>query len=186
MGKRELFVLVLTGRSSTDHSVVFLCDPMDYSLPGCSVHGIRQAGTLEWVAIPFSRESSWPRDWIQSSCFVGRFFTVWATREAQIEAEPKTYVSFLCSKSPLTLCPYNIYISIYFVLLQYSCSFFLKKKVFVFFCIHLNCTCKWYNEPMFNKICYETQQSPTYPCPVLFPQYHLFKLFMPGYFDISQ
>ena len=34
-----------------------LCDPMDYSLPGSSVHGILQARILEWVAIPFSRES---------------------------------------------------------------------------------------------------------------------------------
>ena len=35
-----------------------LCDPMDYSLPGSSVHGILQARTLEWVAILFSRGSS--------------------------------------------------------------------------------------------------------------------------------
>ena len=35
-----------------------LCDPMDYSLPGSSLHGIFQARILEWVAMPFSRESS--------------------------------------------------------------------------------------------------------------------------------
>ena len=35
-----------------------LCDPMDYSLPGSSVHGILQARTLEWAAIPFSSGSS--------------------------------------------------------------------------------------------------------------------------------
>ena len=40
-----------------------LCDPMDCSPPDSSVHGILQARTLEWVAIPFSRESSPPRDW---------------------------------------------------------------------------------------------------------------------------
>ena len=34
---------------------------------------------IEWVAIPFSRGSSWPRDWAQVSCIAGRFFTVWAT-----------------------------------------------------------------------------------------------------------
>ena len=39
-----------------------LCNPMDYSLPGSSVHGILQARLLEWVAIPFSRGSSQPRD----------------------------------------------------------------------------------------------------------------------------
>ena len=43
-------------------SCATLCDPMDYSLPGSSVHGILQARVLEWVAIPFSRGSSQPRD----------------------------------------------------------------------------------------------------------------------------
>ena len=38
------------------------CDPMNYSLPGPSVHGILQAIILEWVAISFSRGSSQPRD----------------------------------------------------------------------------------------------------------------------------
>ena len=59
-----------------------LCDPMDYSPPGSSVHGIFQARIQEWVAIPFSRRSSRPRDWTQVSCIVGRFFTIEATREA--------------------------------------------------------------------------------------------------------
>ena len=43
-------------------SCLTLCDPMNYSLPGSSVHGILQATILEWVAIPFSRGSFWPRD----------------------------------------------------------------------------------------------------------------------------
>ena len=43
-----------------------LCDPMDCSPPGSSVHGTLQARILEWVAIPFSRRSSQPRDWTQS------------------------------------------------------------------------------------------------------------------------
>ena len=58
-----------------------LCDPMDCSLLRSSVHGIFQAKVLEWVAISFSRGSSWPRDWTQVSHTVGRRFTVWATRE---------------------------------------------------------------------------------------------------------
>ena len=53
-----------------------LCDPMDCSLPGSSVHGIFQARILEWVAIPFSRRSSQPRNQTQVSCVAGRFFTV--------------------------------------------------------------------------------------------------------------
>ena len=42
-----------------------LCDPMDYSLPGSSGHGILQARILEWVAFPFSWGSSQPRDLTQ-------------------------------------------------------------------------------------------------------------------------
>ena len=53
-----------------------------YSLPSSTVHGILQARILEWVAIPFSKGSSQPRDWIQISHIAGRFFTIWATREA--------------------------------------------------------------------------------------------------------
>ena len=50
--------------------------PWDCSPPGSLVHGIFQARILEWVAIPFSR------DWTWVFCFAGRFFTIWATREA--------------------------------------------------------------------------------------------------------
>ena len=42
--------------------------------------GILQARILEWVAIPFSRGSSWPRDWTCASCIAGGFFTIWACR----------------------------------------------------------------------------------------------------------
>ena len=59
-----------------------LCDPMDCSLPGSSVHGILQTRILEWVAIPFSRGSSWPRDWTCVSWIGGGFFTFLATQEA--------------------------------------------------------------------------------------------------------
>ena len=52
-----------------------LCDPMDYT-----VHGILQARILGWVAFPFSRRSSQPRDRTQVSHIAGRFFTSWATR----------------------------------------------------------------------------------------------------------
>ena len=64
------------------HSWLTLCDPMDCGLPGFSVHGILQARTLEWVVISFSRLSSHPRNQTQVSCNAGRFFTIWATREA--------------------------------------------------------------------------------------------------------
>ena len=56
-----------------------LCDPMNCSLPGSSVHGILQAGILKWVAISFSRRSSWPSDRTYLFCIAGRFLTIWAT-----------------------------------------------------------------------------------------------------------
>ena len=61
-----------------------LCNPMDCSPPDSSANGILQARILEWVAIPFSRGSSWTRDqtWLYS--IESRFFTVWATREANL------------------------------------------------------------------------------------------------------
>ena len=55
-----------------------LCSPMD-----CTVREILPARILEWVASPFSRGSSQPRDQIQVSCIAGRFFTSWTTKEAQ-------------------------------------------------------------------------------------------------------
>ena len=51
-------------------------------LPGSSVHGISQAKILEWVAISFSRGSSWPRNRTQASHIAGRCFNLWATRES--------------------------------------------------------------------------------------------------------
>ena len=51
-------------------SCLTLCDPMDYTL-----HDILQARTLEWVALPFSKESSQPRDQTQISHIAGGFFT---------------------------------------------------------------------------------------------------------------
>ena len=50
------------GKVLVTRSCLTLCNPTDCSLPGSSIPGILQAIILEWVAIPFSRESSWPRD----------------------------------------------------------------------------------------------------------------------------
>ena len=52
-----------------------LCNHMDCSPPGSSIHGILQARILEWVAISFSRGPSQPRNRTQVSCIAGRFFT---------------------------------------------------------------------------------------------------------------
>ena len=58
------------------------CNPMGYSPPGSSDHGISQAGILEWVAISFCRGSPKFRDQTRVSCIAGRFFTNRATSEA--------------------------------------------------------------------------------------------------------
>ena len=63
-------------------SCLTLCDPVNCSPLGSSVHGILQARILEWVAVPFSRGSSWPRDQTWVSRIAGTFFTVWAIMEA--------------------------------------------------------------------------------------------------------
>ena len=64
---------------------------MDCSPPGSSVHGLLQARTLEWFAMPSSRGSSRPRDGTLVSCIAGRFFTVWATREAYPDSQSLPY-----------------------------------------------------------------------------------------------
>ena len=66
-------------------SCLTLCDPMDCSLPGFSLHGILQAKILEWGAVPFSRGSSQPRNQTRVSCIAGAFFTNWAIREDYIK-----------------------------------------------------------------------------------------------------
>ena len=67
-----------------------LCNPMDYR-----VHGILQTRILEWVAFPFSRESSQLRDWAQVSRIAGRFFISWAIREAQLKKDPSEHLKNL-------------------------------------------------------------------------------------------
>ena len=67
-----------------------LCNPMNCSLPGSSVHGIFQAGILEWVAISFSRGSSQPRDQTWVSHIASRFFTTGPPRE-KLTLEKETW-----------------------------------------------------------------------------------------------
>ena len=84
------------------HLYLIFCDHMDCSPPGSSVYGILQSRILEWTAIPFSRVSSWSRDCTQVSCNTGRFFTIWATREAhKIE-----YYTILKWSTCVCLCVY--------------------------------------------------------------------------------
>ena len=65
-----------------------LCNPMDCSRPVFSVLGILQAKILDWVAIPFSSDSSGPRDWTLGRLHCSKFFIIWATRKASWKNPP--------------------------------------------------------------------------------------------------
>ena len=60
--------LVICAKTLHAQSCPALCDPVDCSPSGASVHGISQARMLGWVASSFSRVFTWPRDWICVSC----------------------------------------------------------------------------------------------------------------------
>ena len=105
-GGRGLSELLWQCEREHEHEVVqsypTLCDPMDYNLPGFSVHGVFQATVLEWIAISFSKGSSQPRDRTQVSRIIDRRFTVWATREVWVAWKLKAKV--LVVQSCLILC----------------------------------------------------------------------------------
>ena len=61
------FIFIVGGACSVAQLCLTLCNPMDYSPPGSSVHGIFQIRILEWISIPFSRGPSRPRDWTHIS-----------------------------------------------------------------------------------------------------------------------
>ena len=83
-----------------------LCNPMDCSPPGSSVHGMLQARALEWVAMPSSRGSSRPRDQTCGSCgsyIAGEFFTTEPPGEAQ-----KENTIFLKLSETIALCTVTV------------------------------------------------------------------------------
>ena len=76
-----------------------LCDPMDCSPPGFSVHGISQTRILEWVAISLSSRSAWPRNQTHISCLADKFLTTEASEEAP-NILKKHGLIFLLTHSP--------------------------------------------------------------------------------------
>ena len=79
--------------SASRQSCPTLCHPMDCSPPGCSVHGTVQARILEWVAFPFSKESSRLRDRTQVSCIADGLYCLSHQRSPylKIRASIKSY-----------------------------------------------------------------------------------------------
>ena len=72
------------------------CNPMNCSPPGSTVHEILQARILEWIAIPFSRVFSQPRDQTEVSHSAGRFFTIWANRKPVLSKSSILRLAHVC------------------------------------------------------------------------------------------
>ena len=81
--------------------VWLLCDPMEYSPPASSLHWIFKARILEWVLIPFSKGSSWPRDWTCVSCISKQVLYHRTTWEVY-------YPLLLSNEYGLNVCPLKI------------------------------------------------------------------------------
>ena len=135
-------------------SCLTLCDPMDCSLPGSSIPGILQARILKWIAMPSSSGSSQPRDRTQVFYIAGRFFTIWATREAHFST--RCLCILVIIKVSVQQFQYLwawIFISLFCILIIYWVSnsmcrmsvkmeenSFLVKRVCVCVCVHV-CMC---------------------------------------------
>ena len=100
-------------------SCLILCDPMDCSLPGSSVHGILQARIMEWVAIPCSKGPSRPRDRTLVSCTAGRFFAMWATKEDSTQKNILIAQQTFCH---LVVRTKLIFPGLFFFSLDYDCG----------------------------------------------------------------
>ena len=103
---------VWTRFSSVAQSCPTLLTPWTVAHQGPLSREILQARILEWVAMPFSRGSSQPRDWTQISCIADGFFTLWATREALTYGI--VHVSMLFSQITPPLPPPTEFKSLFF------------------------------------------------------------------------
>ena len=121
-------------------SCLTLCDCMGCSPPGSSAHGVLQARILEWVAVPFSRGSSQPRDrthvCLHFSALVGRFFTTSTTWEAP----------YVCVCVCVCVCVYDHVFIIYWWALRLPLHIFLSLKYswFTMLCYFYGCSVQWF------------------------------------------
>ena len=98
--KRKFRSLCKVNRKFVAQSCLILCKSMDCSLPVSTGHGIPQARIMERVTIPFSRGSTQPRDQTQGLLIAGRFFTIWAIREAPKSTDSNvTILNYICISS---------------------------------------------------------------------------------------
>ena len=118
--------MLCTSEAKITQSCLTLCKPMDYR-----VHGILQARILEWIAFPFSKGSSQPRDWTRVSCIAGRFFTNRTMREALIKViQSYTLIKVIQSKLRLFVC------LSYYLFIWLRCVLVATHKIFVVLCWH--------------------------------------------------
>ena len=111
-----------------------LCDPMDCSLPGSSIHGIFQARILEWVAISFSRGSSWSRNWTHFSCIsrIGKeLFTTVPPEEAEAKRPLCSHTSFLSSGKMLFSEIFSLYFNGQQGVLGPPLHYLMKREIFM-------------------------------------------------------
>ena len=120
----RITILLKESESEVTQSCPTLCNSMDCSLPGFSIHGIFQARVLEWVAISFSRWSSWPRDRTWVSDTAGGCFTLWATswcksncNFALLKFAIWCWNIFL-NKCGYVICHFDAHFSLYILLLM--------------------------------------------------------------------
>jgi len=126
-----------------------LCNPMDCSPPGSSVHGIIQARIFEWVTIPFSRRSSQSRDGAWVSYIAGRFFTLWDTKAYILGY--KLLIGYIVCKYFLLSCrlPFNFVNG--FLCCAEAFQFDLIPFIYYCFLLHVILVlypCKWLPRPM--------------------------------------
>jgi len=139
-------VLFFIYESVKSHSCLTLYEPMDYSPPGSSVHGIFQARILVWVAISFSRVSSWPKDQtgspaLQANSLPSEPFFVW--EEIRIWAHWKYFLDTHLNYPGPVSCFSPSWISPQCIQLweiQWLVTWWLVWQATVFVCtfIHLN------------------------------------------------
>ena len=128
--------------SEVAQSCPTLCDPIDCSLPGFSIHAILQARVLEWAVISFSKGSSQPRDQTRISHIVDRRFTVWAIIMLSIFfMSVFTYSYFMIMSSFCYLI--NVLANLFWFLILYlALSYILRIQthVWVWYCLSRGCS----------------------------------------------
>ena len=122
-------------------SCLTLCNPMDCNPPHSSVHGILQARILEWVAIPFSRESSRSGDWNGDTYIAGRFFTIWFIWDLECILMPicrYKHSNFLSKVNIVVfIYIYIIYIIYIFIYIIYICIYIIYIFIYIIYILYI-------------------------------------------------